>query len=219
MKKFFVLALILLCPIMLLGCSNNSDLEDNMSEITKIYYQGNDLNNEVVASISVGQREIDYSIDGIHEDVCDFSLVVVNFNKIFDEDTIKVMLSINGETMEFEMYYNPVNHFYMNDIGYALGENDEISLSYQDYNILFNNVSKNFSIDWKEALEIAKNSLEERLNSFYQSGNFKGECYLKILTEQDENFEDLFWYFSAVSQNGEVLNVVINVENGNVLVD
>ncbi|MCB2572951.1 hypothetical protein KQ718_17325, partial [Listeria monocytogenes] len=81
-------------------------LEDNMSEITKIYYQGNDLSNEVVASISVGQREIDYSIDGIHEDVCDFSLVVVNFNKIFDEDTIKVMLLINEKTMEFEMYYN-----------------------------------------------------------------------------------------------------------------
>lgn len=218
MKKLFLFSLVLICPLMLVGCGGTNELEDNISEITKVYYQGSDQSGEVNASISVGQREEPYIIDGVHEPLCDFSLFVINFNQQLEDEEITAQLSINGEIQEFVMYLNPVNHQYMADLGYALGENDEIIVTYQDYTITFNNVSDNFTVSWAQALEIAKESLGERLDDFYESDNFKGECYLKILTEQNDNFDDLFWYFSIVGQNNEVVNVVIDVNSCEVLV-
>ena len=210
--------LIALCPAFLVGCNQSSDIEDNMSEITKIYYQGGDANNDVRASISVGQREKDpYIIDGYQNGTCDFSLIAVNFNKQLEEETIETSLTINGDVQNFTMYLNPVNHFYMADLGYALGENDTISLAYQEFNIDFYNISKDFTVVWEQALIIAEDSLGEKLSSFYQGKNFEGECYLKILTEQNDSFDDLFWYFSAVSREGETINVVISVDSGEVL--
>ena len=144
-------------------------------------------------------------------------MIAVNFNKQLEEETIETSLTINGNVQNFTMYLNPVNHFYMADLGYALGENDSISLAYQEFNIDFYNISKDFVISWEQALTIAEDSLGEKLSSFYQGKNFEGECYLKILTEQNDSFDDLFWYFSAVSREGETINVVISVDSGEVL--
>ena len=219
MKKLFICSLLLCIPLMLIGCGKTGQLEDNISEITKTYYQGSDQSGQVHASISVGQREEPYIIDGRHQPLCDFSLFVINFDQLLEDEEITVELAINGETQEFVMYLNPVGHQYMADLGYALGDNDKVSVTYQDYNINFDNVSDDFTISWSQALEIAKENLGERLDAFYQENNFKGECYLKILTEQNDNFDDLFWYFSVVGQNNEVANVVIDVKSGEVLVD
>lgn len=218
MKKLFVFLLVLICPLMLMGCSENNKFEDKISEITKIYYQGSDENKNVNASISVGQREEPYIIDGIHESLCDFSLFVVNFNHQLEDEEITTELNINGVKQDFVMYLNPVNHQYMADLGYAIGDNDEVSLTYQNYVVTFNNVSDNFAIDWEQALKIAKDSLGEKLDEFYQGENFDGECYLKILTEQNDRFDDLFWYFSVVGQDNKVANVVIDVYSGDVLI-
>lgn len=220
MKKYITLALIfLLCPLMLVGCGGKSSLEDNISEITKIYYKGADENNNVNASISIGSREDPYIIDGIHNKMCDFSLFAINFNKQLDVETINVELTINGSVQDFEMYLNPVNHFYMADLGYSLNSNDEVNIKYEEFNISFYNVSDEFAISYQDALNIAKENLKDKLDDFYDSNTFMGECYLKILTEYNEDFEDLFWYFSIVGQNNKALNVVISVEDGAVLVE
>lgn len=219
MKKLFLLSLLCLSPLTLFACNNAGDLEDNLSEITKVYYKGADENQSVQASISIGQREDPYKIDGYHENLCDFSLFAINFNQQLENQQITVSLTINNSLQEFTMYLNPVNHYYMADLGYLLGEKDQITITYQDYHINFYNVSKDFNIDWSQALNIAKENLKEELVDFYDGNNFLGECYLKILTEQKGNFEDLFWYFSVTGQNNEVLNIVISVESGEVLVE
>ncbi len=218
MKKIFLFSFMLLCPLLLISCGESKDLEDNISEITKIYYQGSDSNGTVSASISIGQREEPYIIDGVHRPLCDFSLFVLNFNQPLEEEEIITRLTINGEEQDFIMYLNPVNHQYMADLGYALEKDENIIITYQDYTVSFSNVSDNFVVSWAQALEIAKNSLGERLDSFYEGNNFRGECYLKVLTEQNDNFDDLFWYFSIVGQNNEVVNVVIDINSGEVLV-
>lgn len=214
MKKLWIFAMILICGIVLVGCSSKKDFRGCLSEVTKVYYQG--VAGQVEGSISIGQREEPYKIDGKSQKLEDFSLFILDFNQQMEDETIDVKLSVNGVESDFQLFLNPVNHYYMNDLGYSLGQNDEVILTYQDIVVNFYNVSDSFNIDWSEALDIAEENLN--LQSFYKDGDFKGECYLKILTEQNDNFQDLFWYFSAVSENGDVMDIVINTDAGEIFV-
>lgn len=214
MKKLWIFAMILICGIVLVGCSSKKDFRGCLSEVTKVYYQG--VAGQVEGSISVGQREEPYKIDGKSQKLEDFSLFILDFNQQMEDETIDVKLSVNGVESDFQLFLNPVNHYYMNDLGYSLGQNDEVILTYQDIVVNFYNVSDSFNIDWSEALDIAEENLN--LQSLYSDGDFKGECYLKILTEQNDNFQDLFWYFSAVSGNGDVMDIVISTDTGEIFV-
>lgn len=214
MKKLWIFAMILICGIVLVGCSSKKDFRGSLSEVTKVYYQG--VAGQVEGSISVGQREEPYKIDGKSQKLEDFSLFILDFNQQMEDETIDVKLSVNGVESDFQLFLNPVNHYYMNDLGYSLGQNDEVILTYQDIVVNFYNVSDSFNIDWSEALDIAEENLN--LQSFYKDGDFKGECYLKILTEQNDNFQDLFWYFSAVSENGDAMDIVISTDAGEIFV-
>lgn len=214
MKKLWIFAMILICGIVLVGCSSKKDFRGCLSEVTKVYYQG--VAGQVEGSISIGQREEPYKIDGKSQKLEDFSLFILDFNQQMEDETIDVKLSVNGVESDFQLYLNPVNHYYMNDLGYSLGQNDEVILTYQEIVVNFYNVSDSFNIDWSEALDIAEENLN--LQSLYKDGDFKGECYLKILTEQNDNFQDLFWYFSAVSENGDVMDIVISTDTGEIFV-
>ena len=214
MKKLWIFAMILIYGIVLVGCSSKKDFRGCLSEVTKVYYQG--VAGQVEGSISVGQREEPYKIDGKSQKLEDFSLFILDFNQQMEDETIDVKLSVNGVESDFQLFLNPVNHYYMNDLGYSLGQDDEVILTYQDIVVNFYNVSDSFNIDWSEALDIAEENLN--LQSLYKDGDFKGECYLKILAEQNDNFQDLFWYFSAVSENGDVMDIVISTDAGEIFV-
>lgn len=212
MKKFSLLLIILLCPIVLFGCTlGSSKIEDYMSELTKVYFKGTDVEHpNIRASISVGTRETPYKIDGIHQKTCDFSLISINFNEIFDEETIKASITINEESKELELYYNPINSSYMNDLGYTLNDTDTITLIYNDYNITFTNITKDFKVDYKKAIEVASEKLKAEIEPLWNNGNFMGECYLEILTLQEGNFDQLFWYFRVVTQDIQTYKIVIS---------
>ena len=217
MKKFSLLLIILLCPIVLFGCTlGSSKIEDYMSELTKVYFKGTDVDHpNIRASISVGTRETPYKIDGIHQKTCDFSLISINFNEIFDEETIKASITINEEIKELELYYNPINSSYMNDLGYALNDTDTITLIYNDYNITFTNITKDFKVDYKKAIEVASEKLKAEIEPLWNNGNFMGECYLEILTLQEGNFDQLFWYFRVVTQDKQTYKIVISTADEN----
>ena len=126
---------------------------------------------------------------------------------------------INGVEESLTMYFNPMNHHYMADLGYSLSNGDQISLQYQGFNIAFSDITSTFAVDSSQAISIAVGHLENDLKSFYQNNQFKGECYLKILTMQDDESGSLFWYFSAVSQDGDKLDIVISTADGSVIID
>lgn len=219
MKKYFAFIFVLLCPVlMLVGCKKYNSVTDNVSEITTIYYRGFDEASQAVGSISVGQRETPYKIDGKHNKMTDFSLIDVNFNNDMNVDEIQASIFINGVEESLTMYFNPMNHHYMADLGYSLSNGDQISLQYQGFNIAFADITSTFAVDSSQAISIAVGHLENDLKSFYQNNQFKGECYLKILTMQDDESGNLFWYFSAVSQDGDKLDIVISTADGSVII-
>lgn len=216
MKKIFITLLVLIVPFIMVGCQKNVTLENSMSEITRIYFVAE--NDGINANISVGEREEEYIIDGKHTKNCDFSLIAIKFESLLTQNQIEVNLIINNTSSQLVLDLNPANHFYMTDLGYALNDTDNILITYKNFNLSFENVSKGFGIDYKEALTIAERHLGDKMNKFYNRNNFVGEGYLKVLTGQDEKNESLFWVLTIVGKNNYKNNVVLSVKNGRVIV-
>lgn len=216
MKKIFITLLVLIFPLIMVGCQKSVTLENSMSEITRIYFSAE--NDGVKANISVGEREEDYIIDGKHTKNCDFSLIAIKFESLLAENQIEVDLIINNTLSSLVLDLNPANHFYMTDLGYALKETDNIVITYKNFNLSFENVSEGFGIDCKEALRIAERELGDKMKGFYSGDNFTGEGYLKVLTSQDENDETFFWVLTIVGKNNYKNDIVLSVKDGRVIV-
>ena len=215
MKKLVISIFVLFIPVFMFGCQKLIALEDSMSEITKIYFTAE--TQDAKANISVGRREEDYIIDGKHTKNVDFSLISLKFNNLLPVNQIEVQLVINDVSTSVILDLNPANHYYMTDLGYKLNENDKILLNYGDLSLDFQNESKNFGIDYSEALKIAKSELGDKIEKYYNGKNFAGEGYLKVLTSQDDEGE-LFWVLTLVAKDGSRNNVVLSVVDGKILI-
>ena len=216
MKKVFPLIFLFILPLFLVGCGTKKfQLQEYMSEITTSYYQaeGEGLN----ISLSVGQREIDYKVDGLHGATCGFSLFEIKFDNILEENTINISVIIDGKDYSLVLEHNPVNNTYMGDLGFAISNDSSVQVKVEGQTLNLTNVSNNFAVSSDEALEKASVVLIDELASCYNNGNFCGECYLKILNEQDGSFNELFWCFSLVCNQGIKYDVVINVQTGEVV--
>lgn len=216
MKKILLSFLLLSLPVLLLGCQNASKLEDNISEITKTYFIAETQGAK--ASISVGEREEDYVIDGKHTKNVDFSLIAIKFDELLPNNQITVNFTVNDVVSEVILDLNPANHYYMTDLGYPLDEEDNIVIYYNNFALNFKNQSKTFGVDFNQALSLAKEELDGKLDDFYNNKNFEGECYLKILTEQEGEDGNLFWVFTVVGRDGNKNNVVLSVDDGRIIV-
>ena len=216
MKKIIISFLTLLIPVLMFGCQKSVSLEESMSEVTKIYFTAE--NEYVNANISVGRREEDYIIDGKHTKNVDFSLISLKFNNLLPVNQINVLLIVNNVSTSVVLDLNPANHYYMTDLGYLLKETDKVSLQYESLSLVFENVSQNFGVDYREALKIAKTELGDKIDKYYNGKDFKGEGYLKILTGKDEEEGQLFWVITLVSRDGSKNNVVLSVTDGKIII-
>jgi len=216
MKKILLGLFLLLVPVVMMGCQKSVSLEESISEITKIYFVAE--NSEVKANISVGEREEDYIVDGNHTKNVDFSLIALKFESLLPDNQIQVDLIVNDVNSTIILDLNPANHYYMTDLGYALKQDDKISLLYQDFNLTFENASQTFGVSYRQALSIAKDALGDKLDKYYIGKDFSGEGYLKVLTGQGEEEGDLFWVLTLVGKNGSENNVVLSVVDGKVII-
>ena len=218
MLKKYLLTLLTIVLFIMTGCQSRGNVKDSFSEITEVYMEGKDENNKnIISSISIGKRENPYIIDGVHQENCDFSLVVIDFNKVLDENKILVSLYINDIESKLELYFNPVNNVYMNDLGYSLNQNDKIEIVYQNFNIIFKDSSKDFKVDYKLAINLSINKLKKEISDAYVNGIFEGECYLKVLRYQNQNKEDLFWAFTFVDRHSGSYNILIDVYDSKII--
>ena len=218
MKKILICFMALFMAFGLASCkkSDTRQLEDSLSEVTKLYFEAKGDN--ITGSISVGDREKNYIIDGVHGSCCEFSLIQLKFKTQPLANKIDVELNINEKTLFLTLDINPINNTYMGDLGYNLNEDDKIILTYEDESLTFDNVSKNFQVDYKKALEIAKKEFGDELNAFYNKDNFEGEGYLKILNQSINDKDGLYWILTIVGKDKLTKNIIIDVENGNVLI-
>lgn len=218
MKKFLIAILLLSTSFAFAGCqkSQQSLVKANMSEITYSYFYAE--NSSFSVSISVGQRENPYLIDGVHHAVVDFSLIVLKdkTNEVKDKET-SCNLFVQGQKQEIKLIYNPIAKAYMFDLGYSLDEEDDVAIEFLNQKLDIQLASNNFEISAKEAIAVACKQFKDVLKSYTKAGKLFGECYLKVLGEQDEDIQSLFWCFSFVGQDNKSFNIIISVFDGSIL--
>ncbi len=217
MKKICILSFILFTLIFFCGCNQKIDIMSQFSEITKLYYSGVSADGQMRGMISVGEREEPYIIDGKHGANTDFSLIVLRFQFVKQENQITVDFYSGQVKNSVILEYNPLNNTFMADLGYSLKSDGDYSIKYGNYVIEFYEESESFKVDYEQAIKKSLNELGDRISLFYKGERFIGECYLKILNRLDDEIDNLYWIFTIVGGNGESSNVVINIQDGAVI--
>lgn len=218
MKKIFVFLLITICSVLLFGCQPKSNINDYFSEITRVYYNGTSSDGKMSGSISVGEREEPYIVDGKHNKLCDFSLLVLSFRFRIDANEISVNFQSGANEKTVTLEFNPLNNTYMTDLGYALEEGQTYSINYENYSFIFEKVNDGFSLDFQEAINKSIDVLGDKIQNYYNGNNFLGECYLKILSKPDGYFKDLYWVFTIVGQDDKSNNVILDIKDGSLVI-
>ena len=209
MRKILFLLALLFVSCSCVGCGNK-EIAALMSEQTMIYFYGESGGNW--CSVSVGERENPYIIDGSHTQNTTFSLVVFQPSSAIEGNVIEIELKVDGKSEKTTLELNPLNMTYMADLGYALKEDSVLSLCFQGEEIVLENQSQCFEVDYKEAIKIGFEKAS-REQDFYQNGVLKVEGYLKIFDGSLFGGEGLYWCFSIIGKEEVSKNVLINVNN------
>ncbi len=218
MKKKVLLgfAFALAC-VSLVGCGKTTSqrVEDNMSEWTTVYYYGEGEN--YYASMSSGTREGEYLLNGKSEKKVDYALLSLKPSESMSAKVIKVKLTIGEEETEQELEINGLNGCYMVDLEKKLSGEENIKISYGGKEVALSNLSKDFAIDDKKAIEIGTTELEEKILACKSGRKLNAECYLRVMDKQANNFEEVFWVFTVINVKNENFSVIISTADGKVL--
>lgn len=215
MKKKIVSAIfifVLISAGLIFGCKKQG-VEDCFGEETLYYFYGE--NENISSSISVGKREKEYSQDGYSSELCDFSLIQVE-GLVQTQNELVCTILINEKEEKLTLLYNPLNGFFVNDLGRKINQNDNVTLIIENAQINYENISNHFNIKNKDAIKIAKDYFKNEINSLYKNGKFEGEVYLRVVKSFDKNTL-FYWYFCIQKRSGESRSVLITCVEGKIV--
>ncbi len=218
MKKKIALGVMLASlSVMAFGCGNSTlnMVEENMSEMTNVYYMGE--NDQFYCTLSSGQRETNYLMNGQCSDLTDFALLCIVPSENVAKNLIKANVKIDGVESEVELEINGLNNNYMVDLERQLSGDEVIEVTYDESTIKLENTSENFEINHLQALEIACEEMEDKIVAKKSFRNLNAECYLRILDKKANRFDGIFWCFTVLNVDGESYSIVISTEDGSVL--
>lgn len=216
-KKLTIVSMIFALSVLLIGCSVSTlDLvQENMSEYTEVYYFAE--NEEFYCTISSGQREAEYLMNGKSEESVDFALLSLILNGDLQGSVIKAKVVVDGQEEEKELEVNSLNNAYMVDLERRLTGEESVQIIFGGQILELVNMSKDFEVDCQRALEIATQQLEEQILSKKKYGELNSECYLRVLDKKANSFDDLFWCFTVMDIEGNGYSVIISTVDGSVL--
>ena len=217
MKKLIVAFSLVFILFGVAGCGKtiNNHVKENMSEITKDFYFGE--NDSVYATLSVGERESSYLYNGQSTESVDFALLTLTFKNGSSLNTVEVVLNDGTNSYDVELMSDDMSVDFMADIVNLFSFGEAFTLTYNNENVELTRISDEFGIDYQEALNIACENLKEELESCKSYNNFNAECYLRVLREKENNFDNLYWCFTCLNYEGESFGIVFSTVDGEIL--
>lgn len=217
MKKLIVVFSLVFILFGVAGCGKtiNNHVKENMSEITKDYYFGE--NDSFYATLSVGERESSYLYNGQSTESVDFALLTLTFKNGSSLNTVEVVLNDGANSYDVELMSDDMSVDFMADIVNLFSFGEAFTLTYNNENVELTRISDEFGIDYQEALNIACGNLKEELESCKSYNNFNAECYLRVLREKENNFDNLYWCFTCLNYEGESFSIVFSTVDGEIL--
>ena len=214
-KKVLVSLSLLLVVFGVTACGKTIDshVQNNMAEITKDYYFGE--NETMFVTLSVGEREKDYLLNGQATEPVNYSLLVIKFKEENIAKAIVLQVRSGDATSDVEAEYNSFNNSYMVDIVDDITIGEDFSIVYDGQTVTLE--KQNFAINYENALQIACENLKDKLEEQKSYNHFNAECYLRVMSENDNDFSDLYWCFTCLNYKGESFTVIISTVDGSVL--
>ncbi len=216
-KKMFLMAFLVVLGSVLAGCESSMGrlVRQNLSECAKVYYYGE--NEDFYCTLSSGEREEAYFMDGRATGCVDYALLTVNFNQSKADNVVVAEISVDEEVLQVELELNMMNGGYMVDLERQLTGDEKISIKVADEVLQLKCLSNEFGVDWRQTLEIASQEMLEALSRKKVGGKLNCEIYLRILDKKANDMDEIFWCVTILNVDDENFSIVISTVDGAVL--
>lgn len=225
MKKFLCVASAIICAVLMVGCGNTekakTDFNSHLIEVRNNLFVGQD--DVFYASVCTGQREKEYALDGVVNELTPFGIVTISRldNNSLNKDAYNFTLVINGENTLGSLEKSPYDNTYSADIEKEIPQDAEIVLQVAIDGINFDksleNVSKNFTVSKDSAITIACETLKESVKSLSEEAGNSSEAFIKILKDYSGENNKYFWYVGIISPEGKTSGVLIDATTGEIV--
>ena len=216
MKKIVIIILIL-CSIFLLWFFKNGEIGESqkLNISSQIQYSLFVLNTDkYTAELSFGIREDDFEYDGKSNSKLEYGVLKV-FIKGFTgyANKIETVLSIESQNYVYELEKNPFDNMFVCDMQKIINGNKNIQIQIpllDEMFYSFENISKNWKIDYKVALNIG---FKEMKGFILENNNASKSCEI-YLTAIDNGRHDTeyFWLFKVQTSQLKTKIIVIDTK-------
>lgn len=216
-KKVFLMAFLAVLGCALAGCESSMAklVRQNLSECAKVYYYGE--NENFYCTVSSGEREEAYFMDGRATGCVDYALVTVNFNQSKTDNVVLAEISVDEEVLQVELEQNKMSGSYMVDLERQLTGGEKISIKVVDEVLQLKCLSNEFGVDWRQTLEIASEEMAQVLSRKKVGGKLNCEIYLRVLDKKANDMDEIFWCVTILNVDDENFSIVISTVDGGVL--
>ncbi|MDD2445815.1 MAG: hypothetical protein PHX09_03290 [Clostridia bacterium] len=218
-KKTMVMLLVCCCIFFLTGCGSDikNEMIKNLSDVRYNLFEAK--TDDLKVTLMCGLREEPYGYNGVSNPKCEFGVITVDFADMPEINEIAFTLIVDGVGHYGNVEKNPFGHNFMADIEKIVEDNSNVYLTIDgvESELLMICVSKSWSVQYEDALNIASEHFMEQAKQFIKNKKFKAECYLKIIYDENSEFDSYFWYFGIIGTDNNKLNLVIDVNSGEIL--
>lgn len=213
------IAIIVLIAVFAFVKPNAENLaRQNVSEIDKVCY----TSEQGIASLKIisGERENPYVINGSHENMQEFTLLIFRTDEI-NVQSPTFIATIDSQSYNGILEQNPYDNTFVVDLEKQISQNAQINVvitvGNHEYNFDMQNVSDEWKISYDEALNIAMEHFGEQVKQCIKGNDFNGELYVRIITDVTNTFDKFFYHVTLVDDAGQSQSVVIDVNTGEIL--
>lgn len=221
MKKSFIIFIVLisiLCVGLFSGC-NKPSIEDsdiqNISYYQTTFYRG--LTNNFEVKICAGNSEVLFVADGKTNECKDFCTITVIPLSV-DLFNYDYKFKIEGEngTIEGDLTKDAFGAYFSSDIEIdSLGQILKTTLLFAKDNSVNIDMQNLLSdcIDGKKAIDIAKDSLKDKLDS----DNKDREIYVRLINNSNKPESEFYWYVAFIANPTDYYSCLISPKDGSII--
>ncbi len=221
MKKICVLIISVFCLILMCGCGYNNIVQlasENVAECREVMYVGS--NQHIKVNMISGMRERNYVVNGYCTEGIEFGVITFTILDDIEIDNANYVLTVGTTRYDGLLERNPYDLTYMCDIKKNINTSEVVTAKIIAGEFVecveLVNITNNWNVNSDNALKIAVSQLSKQLKPFVDNGEFKGECYIKIVSDDEIN-DVYYWYVSFVGRDNTKLAVIIDPISNEVL--
>ena len=175
------------------------------------------------ATLCSGQREQDYALDGVVNELVSFGIVTLSRldNERLNSDEYPFTLIVNGDNITGCLEKSPYDNTYSADIKQIIPDDADLELKLvvdgNNFNQTLENISSTFAIDKDNAISIACDELSESIKTLSKEKGSYSEAFIKILKDYSGESNRYYWYVGIISPDGKTSGVLIDTASGDII--